>query len=146
MKKLLSLLGGISLVISSSSTVVSCFDTRPIIDHTFKDEFEIFDLGLISGVKDTPSIETIYYAIERAHKNVIDWRWSVPLNHLIFVNEPTNDSCTIRVIDGHNQPTLTGEVQFTYNYKKIEKSKINLYSNSQNKVIKRNCRILTLSY
>ncbi|AUB31254.1 putative cysteine peptidase [Spiroplasma floricola] len=135
MKKILSLLGGMSLVISSSSTVVSCFNTRPTNDHTFKDEFEIFDLGAISGVEDTPSVETIYNGIAKAHENVVDWRWAVPIEDILFVNEPTTESCTIRVVEGHDQPTLTGEVQFTYNYKKIENNEIDFYSSGQNKGI-----------
>ncbi|ALD66348.1 lipoprotein [Spiroplasma cantharicola] len=131
MRKILSLLGEISLVISSSSSVVSCFDTRPIIDHTFKDEFVIFDLGTISGNEDIPSIEIIYNAITKAHENVVDWGWAVPIEDILFVNEPTIKLCTIRVMEGRDQPTLTGEVQFTYTYKKIEKSEMNFYSSGQ---------------
>ncbi|WP_342259046.1 lipoprotein [Spiroplasma endosymbiont of Dioctria linearis] len=119
MKKLLGLLGASCLSITASSNVVSCFDTRPKIKQTFADEFKVFELGNISGEEDVPTLETIYDAILKAHENITDWRLTVDFEWIVFVDIPTNESCTIKVIDKWAIPFYTGEVTFTYKYQKI---------------------------
>ncbi|AGR41315.1 hypothetical protein STAIW_v1c06990 [Spiroplasma taiwanense CT-1] len=131
------MLGSVTLILTSSSSVVSCFDTTPKVYTTFKDAFIIFDLGTISGQEDVPSLEIIYNGISKAHENVEDWGWSAPLKHIAFVGLPTKTSCKIRVIEGHDKPALTGEVEFTYNYEKIQEYKIDFYSITENANITR---------
>ncbi len=119
MKKLLGLLGASCLSIAVSSNVVSCFDTTPKIKHTFADEFRVFDLGDISGEEEVPTMETIYDAIFQAHSHLDWWRWAVEFESIVFVDTPTNESCTIKVIDKMAFPFHTGEVTFTYKYQQI---------------------------
>ncbi|WP_339033544.1 lipoprotein [Spiroplasma endosymbiont of Cantharis rufa] len=132
MKKLLSLLGTISLFITSSSSVVSCIDTKPTIKHTLKDEFKTFDLGIISGTSEIPDIKLIYEEIKKSQREIDEnWKWAIESEYIIFTKEPTIESCTIRVMEGYDYPTLTGEATFKYNYKKIEQKEISEISNFQ---------------
>ncbi|WP_339033548.1 hypothetical protein [Spiroplasma endosymbiont of Cantharis rufa] len=120
MKKILGLLGVSYLAIAASSNVVSCFDTTPKIKHTFVDEFEIFELGDISGEEDVPTLQIIYDAILKAHEHISDWKSVVDFEWIEFADTPTKESCKLKVIDKWAVPFYTGEVTFTYKYQKIE--------------------------
>ncbi|WP_339033540.1 putative cysteine peptidase [Spiroplasma endosymbiont of Cantharis rufa] len=119
MKKILGLLGASCLSITASSNVVSCFDTTPKIDYTFADQFEIFELGDISGEEDLPTLETIYDAVNEVHSHLDLWKLVVDFERIEFADTPTKESCKLKVIDKWAAPFYTGEVTFTYKYQKI---------------------------